>query len=188
MIIIHQTVKVNSFIHQKVNLVICTKNNPAFSEVDEGIYFKMNNEKRFSALAAKGKLRALRREFGLSQQEAADKIGIALTRYRYFEESYNDEYLSAASDLHTLGLMEAFFDMRMAKDGNTYLDEGEIERTDLSFKIIRQRKKLGDSQQDLSDVLRVDVMSVISWESGERAPNDRCTKMLVDYLEIDENA
>lgn len=147
-------------------------------------------ELRFAALTIREKLKALKREVQLDNKQLLENLNLNYNQYKWhyegLEKFQGDVEIWKTNKDYTeiYNKLCEFYkeDFIMHKD--KYLDEDEIERSPLAIKIIRQRKKLNDNQKALADVIQVDEISIISWESGERIPNERCLKKLTEYLEL----
>ena len=146
------------------------------------------NIKRFAEIPVYRKLKALRKELGFTIQEMADKIGMRLESYVFFEREYDIGNFHDKVTLEEFKKICSYFDgsENFEKHKNPCLLECDCNRSELAFEIISQRKILGDSQKELADILRIEEISVISWESGERIPNERCLKNLHAYLGISD--
>ena len=147
----------------------------------------MAQERRFAALPNNQKLRALRREEGLAIAEMANKLGISEKDYRYLEE--RECYWSGLSGKeinYAVELAKHYFHHETFEVNKDYhINEDEYLQTDLSLAITREMKKLGDDKKELAKILGVDLISVVSWTSGERIPKGRCLDVLGKYLGLD---
>lgn len=124
------------------------------------------------------RLRDLRRGQGLSQQQAADHLGIPLRTYQNYERGINEpgvQMLCRLADLYGVTV-----DHVVGREDS----EHESARDHMARRIGELRKSRGMSVSDVGEALSKSGKTISAWEVGRGQPDADALASLCELLDV----
>jgi len=155
----------------------------------------MDKTSYFCKIKISERLKALRKELGLTIDKLNGEIELVYPDVRYFSKMEREEFweecnlTEVGGNICKLALINFFGypDLFIEPYNVPEKKLEEVLPTDISLRIKIKMNEKGYTPKNVADNLSVDEISVISWSTGERMPNQRCLQLLNGVLELGDD-